>query len=150
MDTFETALRLINKNTFMASVDLRHAYYSVPIALEHQTFLRFCWENRIVQFTCLPNGLASAPRYFTKIMKPVYARMRNLGYTNVGYIDDSLLCADTYKECTENVYETVSLMESLGFIIHPEKSQLKPTKKITFLGNTIQGPNKIGGQWTKK
>ena len=31
---FEQAIRLINKNDYMASVDLRHAYYSVKIADE--------------------------------------------------------------------------------------------------------------------
>lgn len=127
----------------MASVDLRHAYYSVPIAKEHQNFLRFSWNNKIFQFTCLPNGLASAPRYFTKIMKPVYARLRNLGYTNVGYIDDSLLCGDTYYECKENIQETISLIEQIGFIIHPEKSQFEPSKKITFLGNIIDSEEMI-------
>lgn len=129
MDTFEIALKLINKNTVMASVDLRHAYYSVPIAKEHEKFLRFSWDNTIFQFTWLPNGLASAPRYFTKIMKPVYARLRNLGYTNVGYIDDRLLCGDTYYDCKENIQETVTLMEHTGFIIHPEKSQFEPSKR---------------------
>lgn len=125
----------------MASVDLRHAYYSVP--KEHQIFLRFSWNNKIFQFTCLPNGLASAPRYFTKIMKPVYARLRNLGYTNVGYIDDSLLCGDTYYECKENIQKTVSSIEQIGFIIHPEKSQFEPSKKITFLGNIIDSEEMI-------
>ena len=127
----------------MANVDLRHAYYSVPIAKEHQNFLRFSWNNKIFQFTCLPNGLASAPRYFTKIMKPVYARLRNLGYTNVGYIDDSLLCGDIYYECKENIQKTVSLLEQIGFIIHPEKSQFEPSKKVTFLGNIIDSEEMI-------
>jgi uncharacterized protein (UPF0297 family) len=76
-------------------------------------------------------------------MKPVYARLRNLGYTNVGYIDDSLLCGDTYYECKENIQETVSLIEQIGFIIHPEKSQFEPSKKITFLGNIIDSEEMI-------
>ena len=38
METFETALKLINLNSYMASIDIRHAYYSVPIAVEHKSF----------------------------------------------------------------------------------------------------------------
>ena len=76
-------------------------------------------------------------------MKPVYARLRNLGYTNVGYIDDSLLCGDIYYECKENIQKTVSLIEQIGFIIHPEKSQFEPSKKITFLGNIIDSEEMI-------
>jgi hypothetical protein len=48
----------------MVSVDLRHAYYSVNMAAEHQKILRFMWDNKIYQYTCLPNGLACAPRFF--------------------------------------------------------------------------------------
>ena len=36
MDSFEKSLSLIKKGMFLASVDLRHAYYSVHIAEEHQ------------------------------------------------------------------------------------------------------------------
>ena len=32
MDTFRTALKLIRPGCFMASVDLKNAYYSIPIA----------------------------------------------------------------------------------------------------------------------
>jgi hypothetical protein len=67
MDTFESAIKLITKGTFMASVDLRHAYYSVNMAPEHQKILRFMWDNKIYQYTCLPNGLACAPRFFYKV-----------------------------------------------------------------------------------
>ncbi|KAK6181898.1 hypothetical protein SNE40_009676 [Patella caerulea] len=42
MDTFESALRLIKPDCYLASIDLRHAYYSVPMAQEHQKYLRFC------------------------------------------------------------------------------------------------------------
>ena len=49
METFEKALTLINRGMYMASVDLRHAYYSVKIAEEQQKFFRFIWQNQIYQ-----------------------------------------------------------------------------------------------------
>lgn len=55
-----------------------------------------------------------------------------LGHSNSGYIDDSLLVADTKPECEQNVNDTVWLMSDLGFIIHKEKSVLVPTKKLIF------------------
>lgn len=143
MDTFESSLKLITENTYMASIDLRHAYYSVPIAQEHQRFLRFQWKGKIFQYTCLPNGISSAPRIFTKLMKPVYSKLRELGHTNIGYIDDSLLCGDTTEECKLNVSETVKLMSKLGFVIHQEKSIFEPTKRIVFLGNIIDSEKMI-------
>ena len=88
IDTLQSAIRLMTPNCYMASVDLRDAYYSVPIHIDDQKYLRFYWKGRLSKFTCLPNGLACAPRLFTKILKPVYAMLRQRGHLNVGYIDE--------------------------------------------------------------
>ena len=69
MDTFQTAVKLIRPGCFMASVDLRDAYYSIPIASEDSKIFMFKWQGSYF----LPNGLSCAPRIFTKILKPVYA-----------------------------------------------------------------------------
>lgn len=46
MNTFESAVNLIKKNCCMASIDIRHAYHSIPIAIEHQKYLRFRWKGK--------------------------------------------------------------------------------------------------------
>ena len=89
MESLTCAIQLMKKNCNMASIDLTDAYYTVPVAVEHRKYLRFFSRNRLFQYTCLPNGLASAPRYFTKLLKPVYSTLHSQGYLNVGYIDDS-------------------------------------------------------------
>ena len=45
METLIDAIRLMTPNCFMGSVDLKDAYYSVPIAKTHQKFLKFKWDN---------------------------------------------------------------------------------------------------------
>lgn len=134
MDTFETVLKLVKPGMYFATTDIRHGYYSIPIAEEDRVKLRFNHAGKIYQFKVLPNGLCSAPRWFTRLMKPVYASLRMLGHQNSGFIDDTLCLADTFSECEYNIKDTVSLMTDLGFLIHPEKSVLIPTQKITFLG----------------
>ena len=61
---------LVTPNCFMAKVDIKDAYYSVPILPEHQKYLKFYFTGNPYQFTCLPNGLCSDPRKFTKLLKP--------------------------------------------------------------------------------
>jgi hypothetical protein len=73
-DTLSTALQLVTKGYFMGSIDLKDGYYSVPIHEEQHKFLRFCWNEQLYQFNALPNGLALAPRKFTKLLKPVFAK----------------------------------------------------------------------------
>jgi hypothetical protein len=78
METFESVLKLVNSQTWFASIDLRHAYYSVPMAKEDQLKLRFQKSGKIYQYVALPNGISCAPLLFTKLMKPVYASLRML------------------------------------------------------------------------
>ena len=124
MESLNTAMHLISKNCYFASVDLCDAYYIVPVASEHRKYLRFTWKQQMYEFTCLPNGLACAPRLFTKLMKPVFATLRSASFISVAYIDDSLLISDTAEHCSKNVNETINLLSKLGFNINYEKSVL--------------------------
>ena len=89
MDTLEAAVNMMRPGCFMASVDLKDAFYTVPIHPSHQKYLKFCFDGVFYKYTCLPNGLASALRIFTELLKPVYAILRSMGHLNSGYIDDS-------------------------------------------------------------
>ena len=68
----QSVISLITPTCYMASVDLKDAYYCVPIAVSDQKYLKFEWGGKLYQFTCFPNGLASCPRKFTKLTKPAY------------------------------------------------------------------------------
>lgn len=137
MDSLTTALNLVTKNCYMASLDLKDAYYSVPICKEHRKFLRFEWKGIVYEYNALPNGLALAPRLFTKLMKPVFASLRSKGHVSTSFLDDSLLIALTEESCQENVLETLNILQNLGFIVHPTKSVFKPTTAIQYLGVVI-------------
>jgi hypothetical protein len=134
MESIWTAIRLMTPNCFMASIDLKDAYYSVPIALEDQKYLKFEWDNTLYQFTCFPNGLACCPRKFTKLMKPVFAMLRQMGHQSSPYIDDSFLTGYSYEDCAANVVDTIQLFDKLGFVAHPDKSVFIPTQELVFLG----------------
>lgn len=82
-------------------------------------------------------GISCAPRILTKIMKPVFAVLHQMGFQSTSYIDDSLLVGDSKDECISNVTETVSLMEKLGVIINWKKSVLEPNQVIQYLGNIM-------------
>ena len=137
MESLPTVLSLVKRNCFMASVVLKDAYYSVPIAQEHQKYLKFLWRGQLYIFVCFPNGLAFGPRKFTKLLKPVTVFLRQLGHLSVNHIDDSYLRGDDYNDCAKNVLETIRLFDSLGFTIHPSKSSLIPTQNLIILAFVI-------------
>ena len=137
METLKSAINLMTPGCFMASIDFKDAYYSVPIFEEHRKYLRFKFDNVLYEFTCLPNGLSSGPRLFTRLTKPMFAMLRERGLLNTVYIDDSLLYGDDVLECRQNVMETTTLALDLGFIVHPMKSIFEPTQIVDFLGFTL-------------
>lgn len=137
MDTLKTALKLITKNCYMASIDLKDAYYSVPVHEHYKKFLRFQWGGQLYEYNALPNGLALAPRQFTKLLKPVFSFLRQKGLVSTSFLDDSLLAGDSKWECVDNLRNTILVFQELGFVIHPTKSVFEPTRRIQYLGVVI-------------
>ena len=93
---------LLRKGDFMVKLDLKDAYFTVPVWIGHQKYFRFLWKETLWEFACLPLRLGSAPRTFTKIMKPGVATLRNLGICLIIYLDDLLILA--YLEQTARLH----------------------------------------------
>ena len=125
---------LMTQGCFMALIDIKDAYYGVPIALEHQKYLKFVWRDKLYQYTCLPNGLASAPRIFTKFIKLVFQVLREKRHLSSSYIDDCCLQGETYEECNANVLDTSTLLKQLAFHLHEVKSKFTPSHQLMYLG----------------
>lgn len=134
MEDTRTVCRLIDKNFYMCTIDLKDAYYLVPIADEHKKFLRFKFENKFYEFNCLPFGLSSAPYVFTKLLKPVAHFLRSRGFMSVIYLDDILIIGEDENKCKQNMIVTRDLLEFLGFKLNLEKCCLLPKKICRFLG----------------
>ena len=82
----------------------------------------------------MPNGYGPAMRIFTKITKIPFSVLRMQDHTAVVCIEDSYVQGYSYKSCLKNVNDTIIMPQSLGFTIHPQKSVLKPTKNLIYLG----------------
>lgn len=134
MEDIKTVRKIISQGSYMATLDIRDAYFLIPIHKGSRKFLRFMWEEEIFEFQCLPFGLCSAPWLFTKIMKPVASYLRSRGWMSVVYLDDWLLIGNSVEQCKRNVEVTCNLLTSLGFIINIEKSKLEPSTSRLFLG----------------
>ena len=134
MENLSCLKTLLLPGDFMTNIDLKDAYLSVPVHVSSRKFLRFIWKGTCYQFKALPFGLCSAPRIFTKVLKPVAAFLRRKAIRVLIYLDDFLLLAATVEEAVENTQLVVTLLQSLGFTINLKKSLLVPTQVITFLG----------------
>lgn len=137
MTNLKMAMDLVSPNIFMTSIDLSDAYFTVPIHIDSRKFLKFRWEDKLFQFAALPNGLACAPRLFTKLLNPVFAFFRKKGWSCFQYIDDSIIMHESKNRCEEITKKIAHKLRALGFFIHEGKSKMSPDTQITFLGFNI-------------
>lgn len=134
---------LIERNCYMCKIDLKDAYLTVPIIIKDQKFLRFLWRQELYQFQTLPFGLASAPRIFTKLMKPVVGLLRRLGVKLIIYLDDILILSRSKEKLVQSRNTTLFLLQMLGFMINWKKSMLDAVQVISFLGFEIDSVNML-------
>ena len=134
MEGIHTLREIVAQDEWLAKLDLKDAYFTVPIHRDHWKFLRFMVDQVRYQFTCLPFGLSCAPWAFTKVLKPVSAFLRSVGVRLIVYIDDILVIGKTPDEVRNHVEVLIALLEGLGFIVNMEKSVLTPSQQIEFLG----------------
>ena len=127
-------LSLVTHNCYMSVIDIKDAYYSVPIHPRYQRYLKFAWGGRLYKFLVLPNGLSPAPRKFTKLSKAPLSWLRELHHIISMYIDDSYLQGTTFEACCFSVIATLRLFLSLGLFPHPTKSVFLPSQQVDILG----------------
>ena len=118
---------LLSPNDWMCKVDLKDAYFSIPIHKNSQRNLPFEWEGSLYQFLCLCFGLYSAPLAFTKLMKVPVALLRRLKVRLIIYPDNILMMAPSKEELEIGRDTLVFLLKHLGFVINLKKSVLCPT-----------------------
>ena len=137
METLRAITPLLRQGMWATSVDLADAYLHIPICQQHRRFLAFSYQGQDFRFTCLPFGLSTAPRVFTRVTRAVLAHLRRRGLTVFAYIDDWLIVADSEAQASQATAYTISTLETLGWIVNTEKSQLTPSQQMIYLGASL-------------
>lgn len=75
----------------MVKLDLREAYFWVPIKYAHCKFLCFPWRGKVYQFQAMPFGLGVGPSYYIKLLKRVIAFLQRIGVHLIVYLNDTIL-----------------------------------------------------------
>ena len=140
METLLTALALVTPGCTFMSFDFENAYYSISVFEPHRKYLRFTFEGVLWEFTCVANGVSSAPFWFTKIMKVALTHLRmNYDITVSGFLDDNLFVNyESWQQGLEKGRIAAAVLQKLGFTINIPKSVADPgITKIDHLGFVI-------------
>ena len=134
MERLGTVRELLRQDDWVAKIDLKDAYLTVPMNPSFHPFLRFMWKGRIFQYKCILLVFPPSPRYFTKLLKVVAAYLRGRGIRLVIYLDDILLMNESKDGLLRDIDVTISLLQSLGFLINWKKSVVVPSQEQEYLG----------------
>lgn len=134
MENIPMLSQLTQRADWCVKIDLKDAYFCIAIAPQHRKLLRFQWKNKTFQFQTLPFGLGSAPRTFTKMMKPIVSLLRRIGVRMLIYLDDLIILNQSRERLLKDRDSTIWMLQCLGLVINTEKSVLEPTRKLEYLG----------------
>ena len=143
METVASVLLSVREGDFLASLDLKDAYFQIPIHGSSRKLLRFMSEGTVYQFKALCFGLSTAPQVFTRVFAAVSAWAHARGIRLLRYLDDWLVLSSSEK-AKESIRELLSLCHTLGIVINEKKSDLVPSQSAKYLGMTIDtGAGKV-------
>ena len=144
METVASVLLSVREGDFLASLDLKDAYFQIPIHGSSRKLLRFMSEGTVYQFKALCFGLSTAPQVFTRVFAEVSAWAHARGIRLLRYLDDWLVLSSSEKKAKESIRELLSLCRTLGIVINEKKSDLVPSQSAKYLGMTIDtGAGKV-------
>ena len=134
MTTLQDVKSLLPVGAFTTSIDLKDAYWHVPVHRHFGKFLGFSINGKKYCFRAMPFGLNVAPRIFTKICRPIVRELRLKGINLLVYLDDWLVWGATEEECREATRVVLDTLMKRGFLVNWEKSRLEPSRIFQWLG----------------
>ena len=137
METIQSVLLSVRQGDWMACIDLKEAYLQVPVHLESRPFLRFVAHGQVYQFTALCFGLSTAPQVFSRVMAPVSAILHSWGIRMRRSLDDWLVQSSSRDSLLQDLQVVLDFCRELGIVVNPEKSHLKPSQVVQYLGMMI-------------
>jgi len=90
METPEIVRASLSKGMWTFSIDLKDAYFHIPIHPSSRKYLRINFQGVSYQFRALPFGIKTAPWLFTKVFLQVRAIALTRDIPIHLYIDDWL------------------------------------------------------------
>ena len=121
MPTLKHVWQLIQYGDYAFSIDLQDTYLHIPIVKHHCHFLHFVWHDVPYQWKVRPFGLATAPRVFTSLTKPIL-------------FDDILVLVCSKWVGKRACSSLCSLLVCLGLHINFSKYDLCLSQTFTFMG----------------
>ena len=122
------------KGMWAISLDLKDAFFHIPIREGSRKYLRFSFEGKVYQYRALPFGLKTAPWIFTKVISQVLAMPELKELSIHPYLDDWITPVPSFPEGIAAAHKLVHTCTTVGLKVNIEKSMLIPCQNFDYLG----------------
>ena len=131
MDTLQSVISLMLPGLWLASIDLKDAYFCMPIHEAHRKYLRFVPEGVIHEYTVTPLRSIVSPQ---GIHNGSQSHCGLRGIQIHAYLDNLLLMGPSAEEVLQALALTIQTLVRAGFIIKLKKSHLTPSQNLVYVG----------------
>lgn len=120
---------------YLSSLDIKSAYWQVPVAKDSRPYTAFTVPNRgLFQFCRMPFGLHNAPATWQRLIEQVLGA--DLEPHVFVYLDDIVIVTETYEKHLEILEEVFTRLIDAGLKVSIEKCQFcRPEMK--YLGYVV-------------
>jgi len=138
MEDIRVVCSLVKRGDFMTKIDLKSAYWHIPLDSASSKLVNFWFEDRLWTFKCMPFGLNIAPLIFTKMTRPILHHLRfDHLFRVLMYLDDLWHGNSSFRSACDSTGVILQCLRNLGWIISEDKCVLTPTQHLQFLGFLI-------------
>ncbi|RMC20512.1 hypothetical protein DUI87_01363 [Hirundo rustica rustica] len=138
-------------------IDLKDAFFCIPLALGSRKYFAFEWENpdtgrkRQLTWSRLPQGFKNSPTIFGNQLareleewKTTQVTVPSMFYVVLQYVDDIFLAATERDICSQLTISLLNMLGQGGYRVSRDKAQLVRTE-VVYLGCEIsKGVRKLG------
>ena len=133
MESLQSLRDILKHGNVMCKLDLKKAYFCIPLTKESKKFVICYWEEVLYQFLCLCFGFAPAPYVFTKLLNiPIVFRWK-ISTLIIIYLEDMLLIGRTAENVQMYCNTVILLLQVLGLVINLKKSLMTLSQEMKFL-----------------
>ena len=134
MESPKSIQAAMRKGLWCTSIDLKDAYFHIPIHPSYRKYMRIALLGKVLQFKAMPMGLNISARIFTKIILEVIRYLRKKGIHLHSYIDDWFPKNRDPTLLVRQTNFTVELCGLLVLLVNLIKSELEPGQRRIYVG----------------
>ncbi|KRX52142.1 Retrovirus-related Pol polyprotein from transposon 17.6 [Trichinella sp. T6] len=128
-------VQAISKYRFFSTVDLKSAYYQIPINARDKSYTAFEADGRLYQFKRIPFGVMNGVACFQRVMDNILS-VEKLKDTFV-YVDNVTICGMNREENYENLNRFREVAEKYNLTLNNDKCEFTKIQ-IKLLGHIIE------------